>query len=502
MLAGLQRAIAGVLALLLLSSAAYPQQVVQPAPGGQGLPAYTPEQLDQLLAPIALYPDQLLGQILMAATYPLEVVQADRWVKDPNNARLKGDQLAAALETIDWDPSVKSLVPFPQILAMMDERLDWTQSLGDAFLAQQADVMESVQRLRQAAQAAGTLQSTPQQVVTPVGQTIVIQPASPQVVYVPVYNPVVVYGAWPYPDYPPVYIAPPPGFYVGPAIVSGISFSIGFVIVRTFWGWDDWDWDHRRFRVDHDRYNVINNYFIEHNERPRLERDDWEHDSYHRRGVVYHDVETRQKYRSAPAGAPETRRDFRGYDRGSGPAQQAGRPGVGGGNVPAIASKPAEPRKEERAVRGQPNLQHPPATAPRVPATSQHPPPVIGRTPATVQAQPATQHPPPVTGRAPGTVQAPQTARHPPQVALRPPPAAQGPAPSVQRGAMTVQRPGPPAFQGYAKGPKVRAQAERGRASLQTMTSRGGQPRIVQPSGGRAGGAPQGAHPGGGKQQQ
>ena len=298
--AGLKRAIAGLLGLLLLVPVACAQEVaqqdvVQPAsqevaqqpPVAQGAPAYTPEQLDQLLAPIALYPDQLLGQILMASTYPLEVVQADRWVKDPNNARLRGDQLSAALETIDWDPSVKSLVPFPQILAMMDQRLDWTQALGDAFLAQQADVMDSVQRLRREAQAAGNLQSTPQQTVTPVGQTIVVQPASPTVVYVPVYNPEVVYGVWPYPAYPPVYFVSPPGFYVGPAIVSGIGFSIGFTIVNTFWGWDDWDWSRRRFRVDHDRYNVINNYFIVHEDRPRLEEDRWEHDPYHRRGVVY-----------------------------------------------------------------------------------------------------------------------------------------------------------------------------------------------------------------------
>jgi hypothetical protein len=127
---------------------------------------YTAAELDQLLAPVALYPDQLLGQILMASTYPLEVVEAARWVEDPNNARLKGDQLAAALQGKDWDPSVKSLAPFPQILRMMDDRLDWMQKLGDAFLAQQNEVMDSVQRLRRQAEEAGTLQSSPQQTVT------------------------------------------------------------------------------------------------------------------------------------------------------------------------------------------------------------------------------------------------------------------------------------------------------------------------------------------------
>lgn len=471
----LKRAIVGVLALLMFAPAAQAQEAVQPVPGAQAAPAYTPEQLDQLLAPIALYPDQLLGQILMASTYPLEVVQADRWVKDPNNAPLKGDQLAAALQTIDWDPSVKSLVPFPQILAMMDQRLDWTQSLGDAFLAQQGDVMDSVQRLRQQAQAAGTLQTTPQQVVTPVGQTIVIQPANPAVVYVPVYNPTVVYGVWPYPDYPPFYYVPPPVYYVGPPVFAGIGFGIGFGIIHSFWGWDDCDWRDRRIHVDSVRYNVINNYFIEHEDRPRFEGDRWEHDAYHRRGVVYHDVETRQKYRSAPAGAPETRRDFRGYDRGARPAQPTGRPVVGAGTAPSIASRPAQPRGQERAVHGQPNIQRPTGPAPGAPAT--------------------VQHLPPAAGRPPGTVQAPPTTQHPPQVAVRPPAVAHGPTPSVQRAPATAQRSGPPAFQGYARGPEVRAQADRGRASLQSMPSQGRPPVAMQSSGARGGGAPQAAHP-------
>ena len=179
MKAGLARVTAHSLSLMLLSTAAY-----LPAASGQSVwaqvaarsttgvpiqlaqqsnpaPTYAAPQLDQLLAPIALYPDPLLAQILMAATYPLEVVEAARWVQDPNNARLRGDQLDAALQPQDWDPSVKSLVPFPQILQMMNSKLDWTQALGNAFLAQQADVMDSVQRLRAQAQAAGTLQSSP-----------------------------------------------------------------------------------------------------------------------------------------------------------------------------------------------------------------------------------------------------------------------------------------------------------------------------------------------------
>ena len=218
MKASLIRLIMGILAFAAIAPASLDAQTS--APPAQAAPLYTAAQLDQLLAPVALHPDQLLGQILMASTYPLEVVEAARWVEDPNNARLKGDQLAAALQDKDWDPSVKSLAPFPQILRMMDDRLDWMQKLGDAFLAQQYEVMDSVQRLRRQAEEAGTLQSSPQQTVTTQDQTITVEPANPNVVYVPVYDPTVVYGAWPYPDYPPCYF-PPPGFVFGPPVWPG-----------------------------------------------------------------------------------------------------------------------------------------------------------------------------------------------------------------------------------------------------------------------------------------
>ncbi|HZH85176.1 MAG TPA: DUF3300 domain-containing protein, partial [Phototrophicaceae bacterium] len=187
------------------TDAAPPDAPQSSAPQAQGQSVFRTEELDQMTAPIALYPDQLLAQVLIAATYPLEVVQADRWLANPDNAKLKGDQLAAALEQQSWDPSVKSLAPFPQVLKMMSEKLDWTQRLGDAFLAQQAEVMSSVQRLRREAQSAGTLKSTEQQTVVTERETVIIQPAKPEVIYVPTYNPTVVYGTWPYPAYPPVY---------------------------------------------------------------------------------------------------------------------------------------------------------------------------------------------------------------------------------------------------------------------------------------------------------
>jgi hypothetical protein len=191
------KALAVVLALLLGT----PQAVI--AQSGGGDKTFKQEELDQLVAPIALYPDSLLAQIFMASTYPLEVVLAGKWVKA--NPELKGDALTAALEKEDWDPSVKSLVNFPQVLDMMNEKLDWTQKLGDAFLAQQKDVMDTVQKLRAKAEAEGNLKTTEEQkvVVEKETQTIIIEPAKTEVVYVPTYNPTVVYGPWWYLSYPP-----------------------------------------------------------------------------------------------------------------------------------------------------------------------------------------------------------------------------------------------------------------------------------------------------------
>jgi hypothetical protein len=172
---------------------------------------FKPEEVEQVVASIALYPDSLLAQVLMASTYPLEVVQADRWTKA--NKSLKDKALADALNKQPWDASVKSLVNFPQVLTMMSEKLDWTVKLGDAFIADQKQVMDAVQRLRQKAQASGNLKTTSEQNVKvevvaatpsqPASQVIVVESSSPSVVYVPTYNPTVVYGGWPYPAYPP-----------------------------------------------------------------------------------------------------------------------------------------------------------------------------------------------------------------------------------------------------------------------------------------------------------
>jgi Protein of unknown function (DUF3300) len=234
-----------------------------PAPAGDTATVFNAEQLDAMLAPIALYPDALLAQALMATTYPLEVVAASRWLDDPANKNLSGDALAQALGSQTWDPSVKSLVPFPQVLGMLNGKLDWTQQLGYAFATQQADVMDSVQRLRQQAQVAGYLKTTEQQTVVVEKTTIVIQPANPQTVYVPVYNPTVVYGAWPYPAYPPVYYPPPPGYVVGNAFVAGLAFATGVAVVGSLWGWAQpvWHGGHGGYgsvNVNVNHYNSIN----------------------------------------------------------------------------------------------------------------------------------------------------------------------------------------------------------------------------------------------------
>jgi hypothetical protein len=252
-------------------------------------------QLDQLVAPIALYADPLLAQVLMASTYPLEVVQASRFAKA--NKKLKEDKLKEALAKQDWDASVKELVSTPSVLAMMSDKLDWTQKLGDAVLAQQADVMDAIQRLRAKAQAIGKLETTEQQTVKisqEAGQQVIqIEPASPDLVYVPYYDPGVVYGEWPYPEYPPYYYSPPAGYIVGGAIATGIAWGVAYAIVREIRD-DDIDWDRGDINLDIDRVSKK-----------------WEHNSYHRRGVHYDNDAVRNKFAKAPI-QPVDRKDYRG----------------------------------------------------------------------------------------------------------------------------------------------------------------------------------------------
>lgn len=228
--------------LLAATSVAQPVAPVPPplsaaAPGSPEV--LSAGQLDQLTAPIALYPDPLLGQILAAATYPLEVVEAARWLSDPANAALRGNDLLAALDAEPWDPSVKALVAFPDVLRRMDSELEWTEAIGNAFLAQQADVMDSVQRLRARAAAAHALASTPQETIGSQGSDITIEPANPDVVYVPYYVPAIVFAPWPWPDYDPYFFSPPDEVVYGAAL---IGFGIGIPIVGPLWGAYGWNW--------------------------------------------------------------------------------------------------------------------------------------------------------------------------------------------------------------------------------------------------------------------
>src|SRR5277367_3890020 len=211
----------------------------------------TPEQLQQLVAPIALYPDSLVAQILAASTFPEQVVEADRWVQA--HPDLKGDALGQAVDQQPWDPSVKALTAFPSVLGNMDKNLSWTSSLGDAYYNQQQDVMDAVQEMRQRAQQSGNLKSTPQQTVSTQGTTVVIQPADPAVVYVPAYNPWLVYGG-PIGPWPGWY--PYPGiWYGGPYLSFGIGFGIGWY-GGFGWGWNNWgfNWGGRYAIYNHNRY--------------------------------------------------------------------------------------------------------------------------------------------------------------------------------------------------------------------------------------------------------
>ncbi|MGA2998978.1 DUF3300 domain-containing protein [Bradyrhizobium sp.] len=269
-------------------------------------------QIEQLVAPIALYPDPLLSQVLMASTYPLEVIEAARWSQA--NSTVKGEALQDAMQSQSWDPSVKALAAVPQTLQMMSDKLDWTQQLGDAFLAQQQQVLAAVQTLRAQAQAKGNLQSTPQQTVTlapaPAGvaasggiaQAITIQPVNPDVYYVPVYNPAVAYGPWDYPSYPPFYWSPP-GFVAS----NVVSFAAGVAVGSAIWGQCDW-W-HNNVIINVNNFNAFNHI--------NLTNNTWNHNPEHRHGVPYHNASLAARFGGAnDAAAREAFRDRAAAQRG------------------------------------------------------------------------------------------------------------------------------------------------------------------------------------------
>src|SRR5262245_58181464 len=306
----------------------------------------------------------------MASTYPLEVVEAARFAKA--NPKLKDAALDEELKKQTWDDSVKSLVAFPQVLTMMNDKLDWTQKLGDAFLGQQKEVMEAVQRLRAKAQAEGNLKSTPQQTVSvepaqaapppaqaaPAPQAppppapaaaptiITIQPTNPQVVYVPTYNPTIVYGAWPYPAYPPYYYYPP-GYAAATFATAAISFGVGMAVGSALWG--GCNGGRGDVNVNVNRYNNFTNNVNVENRRNQIQanrtnvqggQQGWQHNPQHRQGVQYRDSATQQRFNKADLPNAGSREAYRGraaegrQELAHGGADQfkggAGRPGAGG----------------------------------------------------------------------------------------------------------------------------------------------------------------------------
>ena len=287
---GFLRLLAGACLLVLAQSpsmlfAQIPAPVPVPVDTGQPIPVLFPNQLDGLVAPIALYPDPLISQILVAATYPLELVEAYQWLQ--RNPGLTGPALVQAAGAQNWDPSVQALVMFPDALKRLNDDIAWTTNLGNAFLAQQADLMSAIQRMRLSAQQAGMLGSTPQQEVittAAAGQPVVeIVPANPEVIYVPVYDPVWIWGPAAYYPYPRWYYPP---------VRSGLFFSVGipvgYFIGGGWGGWRGWGW-HPAW---HDRTVIVNNTFINrYNFNSRVTNRPgvavWSHDAFHRQGVPY-----------------------------------------------------------------------------------------------------------------------------------------------------------------------------------------------------------------------
>jgi hypothetical protein len=253
---------------------------------------YSREQLSQMLAPVALYPDALLAQVLMASTYPLEVVEADRWIK--KNPMLTDSNLDDALKDKDWDASVKALCHVPELLALMSERLEETTDLGNAFLAQESEVMGVIQDLRHSAYEEGNLSSNDKQtVIFKSDGTIVIESARPQTVYVPYYNTRYVYGTWLYPAYPPWYWGPP-GVMVGTGFYYWPDFYVGFGLGFGYWSY--FDWPRRTIIINVHRQPA----FIRHDVNWASHRGIWHHDVHHRRGVVYRDRITAEKFGQYP----------------------------------------------------------------------------------------------------------------------------------------------------------------------------------------------------------
>jgi Protein of unknown function (DUF3300)/Chaperone of endosialidase len=305
-------------------------------------PLLKPEELDALVAPIALHPDPLLSQILIASTYPLEVVQAERWATQ--NKNLKSDQFKTEADKQAWDDSLKALVATPSVLTMMSTKLEWTQKLGDAVLAQQSDVMDAVQRLRSRAQKNNKLTTTKEQKVTVTQQqgkqVIAIDPAVPDTIHVPYYDPAVVYGGWPNPEYPPYYFGYP-GYIAAGVVAGGIAFGAGWALGRWTAGGGSWgggiNWNNNNI-------NIGSGNRVTH----------WQHNSLHRHGVKYNNAAVRQQFARTDAEAGKAREAFRGKEGSGGAAGDRGRPGGGDRAAAGDRGRPGGGDRAGAGDRGRP----------------------------------------------------------------------------------------------------------------------------------------------------
>ena len=315
------------------------QVLTTTTPSTADAPPIPKEQLESLVAPIALYPDGLLGQILVASTYPLEIIQLQQWIN--RNKNLNDKALADAVEKQNWDPSIQAMSAFPEVTQRLAANIQWTTRLGNAFLAQQADVMDAIQRMRAKAQSKGALESSTQQrvetrIVEGGKEVIVVDPANPQVVYVPSYDPMVVYGepAYPYPAY----------YYAGYVPGMGLTFGTGLILGAAWggnWGWGC-GWGNGDVNV-----NLNNNHVSHYNRQNNINRqggDKWQHRPEHRGNTPYGNRQTTNKYGNAA-------RNPSGRQPGAGPGNRPGG-GTGPANQPKGGTRPSTMPASQRSNSG------------------------------------------------------------------------------------------------------------------------------------------------------
>jgi hypothetical protein len=333
-------AILCVLALAPGDTAVYAQPLpMQNAPADQAAPTIPADQLDSLVAPIALYPDPLLTQVLVASTYPLELIQLQQWLQ--RNSGLTGDALTTAVQNQDWDPSIQAMSVFPDLVKRLSDDIKWTTDLGNAFLAQQSDVMDAVQRMRTKAMDAGKLKTNEQMKVetqTVESKTVVvIQPANPQIVYVPTYNPVVVYGPPIYP-YPPIYYPPPSYYAAGMFFAFGVGIAVGSYY-RGGWGYNCGWGRHTTVIVNRNNnyvrhYNNVNINRVNVNNRASTlpaNGNNWQHNAKHRGGTPYSNQNVAKQYGGTARGdSMSTRQTNARQQQGAGNRPQTGAVNQGG----------------------------------------------------------------------------------------------------------------------------------------------------------------------------